>query len=181
MSPFRCPTLPGPPLTSDDAPGQGRSQDLVSGGPDPLFFVSYPKSQGSPLMYLWLPPDFGGGGPGPPPPPRPPPGYALAPGISTNHACIPLSSHRLFGGSAAAMQEWESRSCRSWVGKLRIAASKSGAKRWRVKILAHPRQTFHNSFSPSSAQDRLCGMLQIGVVCIVFRSHAFAICAETPR
>ena len=58
---------------------QGRSQDLVSGGgthfggPDPLFFVSDPKSQGSPLMYFWLPPDFGGGA-GPPPPP---PGYAL--------------------------------------------------------------------------------------------------------
>ena len=59
---------------------QGRSQDLVSGGahpfrggPDPLFFASDPKSQGSPLMYLCLPPDFGGG----PGPPRPPPGYAL--------------------------------------------------------------------------------------------------------
>ena len=38
------------------------------GGPDPLFFASDPKSQGSPLMYFWLPPDFGGG-PGPPPPP----------------------------------------------------------------------------------------------------------------
>ena len=64
---------------------QGRSQDLVSGGgapisggPDPLFFASDPKSQGSPLMYFWLPPDFGGGGPGPPAPP----GYAL--GSTTN-------------------------------------------------------------------------------------------------
>ena len=38
------------------------------GGPDPLFFASDPKSQGSPLMYFWLPPDFGGG-PGPPRPP----------------------------------------------------------------------------------------------------------------
>ena len=37
------------------------------GGPDPLFFASDPKSQGSPLMYFCLPPDFGGG-PGPPPP-----------------------------------------------------------------------------------------------------------------
>ena len=62
---------------------QGRSQDLVSGGghpfrggPDPLFFASDPKSQGSPLMYFWLPPDFGGGA-GPPAPPPPPPGYAL--------------------------------------------------------------------------------------------------------
>ena len=57
---------------------QGRSQDLVSGGHpfrgggDPLFFASDPKSQGSPLMYFWLPPDFGGGAP-----PPPPPGYAL--------------------------------------------------------------------------------------------------------
>ena len=45
------------------------------GGPDPLFFASDPKSQGSPLTYFWLPPDFGGGGRAP----RPPPGYALAP------------------------------------------------------------------------------------------------------
>ena len=48
---------------------QGRSQDLVSGGGghpfrgggDPLFFASDPKSQVFPLMYFWLPPDFGGG------------------------------------------------------------------------------------------------------------------------
>ena len=44
---------------------------ISGGGPDPLFFASDPKSQGSPLtgMYFWLPPDFGGGGAGPPPPP----------------------------------------------------------------------------------------------------------------
>ena len=65
----------------DTSLNQGRSQDLVSGGaspisggPDPLFFASDPKSQGSPLMYFWLPPDFGGGGRAPP---APPPGYAL--------------------------------------------------------------------------------------------------------
>ena len=40
----------------------------ISGGGDPLFFASDPKSQGSPLMYFWLPPDFGGGA-GPPRPP----------------------------------------------------------------------------------------------------------------
>ena len=38
------------------------------GGPDPQFFASDPKSQGSPLMYFWLPPDFGGGRAPPPPP-----------------------------------------------------------------------------------------------------------------
>ena len=62
--------------TSKVQAAQGRSQDLVSGGGthfggggDPLFFASDPKSQGSPLMYFWLPPDFGGGGgPGPPAP-----------------------------------------------------------------------------------------------------------------
>ena len=52
------------------------------GGPDPLFFASDPKSQGSPLMYFWLPPDFGGGGAGPPPPPPPwlRPWYQMKPG-----------------------------------------------------------------------------------------------------
>ena len=55
---------------------QGRSQDLVSGGGDPPFFASDPKSQGSPLMYFWLPLDFGGGAP-----PPAPPGYVL--GVNT--------------------------------------------------------------------------------------------------
>ena len=37
------------------------------GEADPLFFASYPKSQGSPLMYLLLAtPGFRGGGPPPP-------------------------------------------------------------------------------------------------------------------
>ena len=49
----------------------GGATHFGGGGPDPLFFASDPKSQGSPLMYFWLPPDFGGGGP------APPPGYAL--------------------------------------------------------------------------------------------------------
>ena len=52
---------------------RGGATHFGGGGPDPLFFASDPKSQGSPLMYFWLPPDFGGGGG----PPRPPPGYAL--------------------------------------------------------------------------------------------------------
>ena len=58
---------------------QGRSQDLVSGGghpfrggPDPLFFASDPKSQGSPPYVLLATPGFRGGGGGGPGPPRPP-------------------------------------------------------------------------------------------------------------
>ena len=43
------------------------------GGGRPPIFASDPKSQGSPLMYFWLPPDFGGTRP----PRPPPPGYAL--------------------------------------------------------------------------------------------------------
>ena len=57
---------------------QGRSQDLVSGGGThfggrgaraPIFRLRPQITRVPPLMYLWLPPDFGGGGR--------PPGYAL--------------------------------------------------------------------------------------------------------
>ena len=39
------------------------------GGPTPYFSPQTPNHNGPPLMYFWLPPDFGGGGAGTPAPP----------------------------------------------------------------------------------------------------------------
>ena len=58
---------------------QGRSQNLVSGGPHP--FRGVPKSQGSPLMYFWLSRISGGGRA-----PLAPSGYAFV----TNAKAIPM-------------------------------------------------------------------------------------------
>ena len=66
----------------------GGGHPFQAGGADPLFFASDPKSQGSPLMYFWLPPDFGGGAD-----PHPPPGYALGYGGSDFGSAMALCSH----------------------------------------------------------------------------------------
>ena len=65
---MQVPAQPGT-YTKAESCVQGRSQDLVSGGahpfrgggPTPYFSPQTPNHKGPPLMYFWLPPDFGGG------------------------------------------------------------------------------------------------------------------------
>ena len=94
------PSLRRPP-TGPKCTGQGRSQDLVSGGappisgggPTPYFSPQTPNHKGPPLCtfgYPWI-----SGGPGPPPPP---PGYALGTGASSSGRA-PSASETTTAGS----------------------------------------------------------------------------------